>query len=196
MKIHIMCAYGGEPALIGLGLSYGLTTPYAYWDDVPEETKQRLYKIAEKLCVRDGGENKFLRQIIYYWSVEAPRFWWCEADTYKVATVAQSASTMHTIMHRELTQDDFEYGISPAYLDYLNSVIAEYRASRDEELFLELKNGLPEGFLQRRIWSLSLANMKNIYHQRRHHRLPQWQQVCQAFVEETPIWLRGIYGEN
>lgn len=36
MKIHIMCAYGGEPALIGLGLSYGLTTPYAYWDDVPD----------------------------------------------------------------------------------------------------------------------------------------------------------------
>ena len=196
MKIHIMCAYGGEPALIGLGLSYGLTTPYAYWDDVPEETKQRLYKIAEKLCVRDGGENKFLRQVIYYWSVEAPRFWWCEADTYKVATVAQSASTMHTIMHRELTQDDFEYVISPAYLDYLNSVIAEYRASRDEELFLELKNGLPEGFLQRRVWSLSLANMKNIYAQRKNHRLPQWHQVCQAFVEETPIWLRGIYGQD
>ena len=196
MKIHIMCAYGGEPALIGLGLSYGLTTPYAYWDDVPEETKQRLYKIAEKLCVRDGGENKFLRQVIYYWSVEAPRFWWCEADTYKVATVAQSASTMHTIMHRELTQDDFEYGISPAYLGYLNSVIAEYRASKDEELFLELKNGLPEGFLQRRVWSLSLANMKNIYAQRRHHRLPQWHLVCQAFVEETPPWLRGIYGQN
>ena len=196
MKIHIMCAYGGEPALIGLGLSYGLTTPYAYWDDVPEETKQRLYKIAEKLCVRDSGENKFLRQVIYYWSVEAPRFWWCEADTYKVATVAQSASTMHTIMHRELTQDDFEYGISPAYLDYLNSVIAEYRASKDEELFLELKNGLPEGFLQRRVWSLSLANMKNIYAQRKNHRLPQWHQVCQAFVEETPIWLRGIYGQD
>ena len=193
MKINLMCAYGGEPALMGLGLSYGLTTPYAYWDDVPEETKQRLYKIAEKLCVRDGGENKFLRQVIYYWSVEAPRFWWCEADTYKVATVAQSASTMHTIMHRELTQDDFEYGISPAYLDYLNSVIAEYRASRDEELFLELKNGLPEGFLQRRVWSLSLANMKNIYAQRKNHRLPQWHQVCQAFIEETPLWLRGIY---
>ena len=193
MKINLMCAYGGEPALMGLGLSYGLTTPYAYWDDVPEETKQRLYKIAEKLCSKDGGENKFLRQVIYYWSVEAPRFWWCEADTYKVATVAQSASTMHTIMHRELTQDDFETPIPIDHLYHLNRLIAEYKETKSEEAFLLLKNDLPEGFLQRRVWSLSLANMKNIYHQRRHHKLPQWHQVCQAFVEETPLWLRGIY---
>jgi hypothetical protein len=194
MKIYLLGAYGGDAALMGLGLSYGLTTPHDYWDDVPEETKQRLYKIAEKLCVRDGGENKFLRQLMYYWSVEGPRFWWCEADTYKVATVAQSASTMHTIMHRSLSQNDFEYGISPSHLEYLNGLIAEYKDKKDEKLFLRLKNDLPEGFLQRRIWSLSLANMKNIYAQRKSHRLPQWHQVCQVFVEETPVWLRGIYG--
>ena len=196
MKIELMHMQGIEPALIGVGLSYGLTSEHSFLRHVPEEKKNRIVQIAGNLAKKGGGEDKFLRQIICWWDVKAPRFWWCEADTYKVATTAQSESTMHTIMHRELTQDDFEYVISPAYLDYLNSVIAEYRASRDEELFLELKNGLPEGFLQRRVWSLSLANMKNIYAQRKNHRLPQWHQVCQAFVEETPLWLRGIYGEN
>ena len=196
MKIHLLEAHGLDSALLGLGLSYGLTTPYACWEDVPGETKQRLYKIAEKLCIRDGGENKFLRQVIYHWSVEGPRFWWCEADTYKISTVAQSASTMHTVMHRSLTQNDFEYSVRISYLDYLNEIIAEYKESKDEKLFLELKNALPEGFLQRRIWTLNLANMKNIYAQRRRHRLPQWQVVCQAFMEETPPWLRGIYGQD
>ena len=152
--------------------------------------------LMQRLAAGGSVHAKYRRMIVVYMDVVAPLYLWKEADTYKVATVAQSASTMHTIMHRELTQDDFEYGISPAYLDYLNSVIAEYRASKDEELFLELKNGLPEGFLQRRVWSLSLANMKNIYAQRRRHRLPQWQLVCQAFVEETPLWLRGIYGQD
>ena len=98
-------------------------------------------------------------------------------------------------MHRSLTQDDFEYGINPSYLDHLNGLITEYKEKKDEDIFLRLKNDLPEGFLQRRVWSLSLANMKNIYAQRKNHRLPQWHQVCQAFVEETPIWLRGIYHE-
>ena len=195
MKIHLLEAHGGKSALLGLGLSYGLTTPYEDWDGVPVETKLRLYKIAEKLCTRDGGENKFLRQMMYFWSVEAPRFWWAEADTYKVATVAQSSSTMHTIMHRELTQDDFEYDISLFQLDYLNRLIAKYKETKSEEAFLKLKNGLPEGFLQRRVWSLSLANMKNIYHQRKHHRLPQWHLVCQAFVDATPGFLQGIYDD-
>ena len=194
MKIHLLGAYGGDAALLGLGLSYGLTTPYDYWDDVPEETKQRLYKIAEKLCVRDGGENKFLRSMVYYWSVEAPRFWWCEADTYKISTVAQSSSTMHTIMNGKLTQEDFEYEIPMFTLGQLNGLIEGYKATKNQDAFLKLKNMLPEGFLQRRIWTLNLANMKNIYVQRRHHRLPQWQIVCQAFMEETPVWLRGIYG--
>lgn len=195
MKINLMNSSGLDCSLFGLGLSFALTLPYACWHDVPEETKRRLYEIAEKLCTRDGGENKFLRQCMYVWSVEAPRYWWIEADTYKVATVAQSASTMHTIMHRELTQEDFETPIPTDHLYHLNRLIAKYKETKSEEAFLKLKNDLPEGFLQRRVWSLSLANMKNIYHQRKRHRLPQWHLVCQAFVDATPGFLQGIYDD-
>jgi hypothetical protein len=35
--------------------------------------------------------------------------------------------------------------------------------------------------------------MKNIWRQRRSHRLPQWRQVCSAFAEATPEFLRGVY---
>ena len=195
MNIELIGAYGGDAALLGLGFSYGLTTTYETWNDVPEETKLRLYKIAEKLCSRDGGENKFLRQMMYFWSVEAPRYWWQEASTYKVATVEQSSSTMHTIMHGELVQENFETPIPIDHLNHLNRLITKYKETKSEETFLLLKNDLPEGFLQRRVWSLSLANMKNIYHQRKHHRLPQWHLVCQAFVDATPGFLQGIYDD-
>ena len=195
MKIDFLGTSGVDAALLGLGLSYGLTSEYSSMYYVPEETKKRLYQIAGKLARKGGGEDKFLRQIVYWWDVKAPRFWFAEADTYKVATTAQSESTMHTIMHRELTQEDFEYDISLFQLDYLNRLIAKYKETKSEEAFLKLKNGLPEGFLQRRVWSLSLANMKNIYHQRKRHRLPQWKLVCQAFVDATPGFLQGIYDE-
>ena len=196
MKIKLLHMQGIEPALIGVGLSYGLTSEYSYLHCMSEEKRNRLVQIAGNLAKKGGGEDKFLRQIICWWDVKAPRFWWCEADTYKVATTAQSESTMHTIMHRELTQEDFEYEIPVFLLGQLNELIEGYRETKDKNAFIKLKNMLPEGFLQRRVWSLSLANMKNIYAQRKNHRLPQWHQVCQAFVEETPIWLRGIYGEN
>lgn len=195
MKIDFLGTSGEDAALLGLGLSYGLTSEYSSMYYVPEETKKRLYQIAGKLACKGGGEDKFLRQIVYWWDVKAPRFWWCEADTYKVATTAQSESTMHTIMHRELTQEDFEYEIHPFLLGHLNGLIEGYRLMKNPEAFLKLKNLLPEGFLQRRIWTLSLANMRNIYHQRKRHRLPQWHLVCQAFVDATPSFLQGIYDD-
>ena len=193
MKIDFLGTSGVDAALLGLGLSYGLTSEYSSMYYVPEETKKRLYQIAGKLACKGGGEDKFLRQIVYWWDATFPRFLWQEVDQYRIGVTTQSESTIHTIMHRELTQDDFEYDISLFQLDYLNRLIAKYKETKSEEAFLKLKNGLPEGFLQRRVWSLSLANMKNIYAQRHRHRLPQWHLVCQAFVDATPGFLQGIY---
>lgn len=197
MKIELFDMYGIEPALFGIGLSHGLTSGYEDWFSLTSELRQRLYGVAENLCVKDGGHNKFLRQIEFWWDANLPRFLWQECDQYRIGVTTQSESTMHTIMHRPLTHDDFEFGrVDNRTLDELNQMIAEYKKTKDPELFLRVKCDLPEGFLQRRIWMLSLANMKNIYHQRRNHRLPQWKMICDAFVENTPMCLRGIYGQD
>lgn len=201
MKITLIERTDIKPALFGIGLSYGITSgktlgdifPHPFDSEADRELEKRLVKIASNLGKKGFGEDKFLRQIGYIWDVTAPRFWWSEADTYKLATVAQSESTMHTIMHRELVQEDFEAPIPEPYLEHLNSIIKEYRETQDKSDFLRLKNELPEGFLQRRIWSMNLANMKNIVKQRMHHRLPQWKIVCKAFIEETPDFLLTIY---
>ena len=193
MKIQCLKHTGVSESLLGLGLSYGFTSIYDKWEDVPEGEQTRITIIAQRLAGKGGGEDKFLRMVQYWWSVTAPRYWWSEADTYKVATVAQSESTMHTIMHRELTQKDFELPISHPYLYHLNLLIKKYKETRDLEFFFQLKNDLPEGFLQRRIWHLSLAQMLNIYRQRKSHRLQEWRQVCDAFVENTPAFLKGMY---
>ena len=193
MKIQFLKRSGVSECLLGLGLSYGLTSDYECWQDVPEPVQERVACVAKKLAGKGGGEDKFLRQCIYWWDVAAPRYWWSEADTYKVATTTQSSSTMHTLTHRELTQQDFERPISHPYLYHLNLLIKKYKETKDKELFLQLKNDLPEGFLQRRIWQLSLAQMLNIYKQRKNHRLPEWRQVCDAFVENTPYLFREMY---
>ena len=111
MEIRLMRAEGLSEALFGIGLSYGITSDYVCWDAVPFDKVERLKKTASVLCRKGGGEDKFLRQIMFWWDVTAPRYWWAEADTYKVATTAQSESTMHTIMKRPLEERDFEYSV-------------------------------------------------------------------------------------
>lgn len=65
-------------------------------------------ELCQKL-LRAGGDDdaKFMRMIHVQADVNAPLYWWKEFDTYKVATVANSESTMHTIAQREFTIDDF-----------------------------------------------------------------------------------------
>ena len=193
MEIHLMRMEGLPEALFGIGLSYGLTSGWSRPQELPDSEYGKLKEIAAKLCKAGAGEDKFLRQVVCWWDVTAPRYWWAEADTFKVGTVAQSESTMHTIMRRPLTNENFEAPVPYAVRNSLDRMWREYRDTKDQKLFFELKNALPEGFLQRRIWTLNLANMKNIHRQRRNHRLPQWHAVCDAFRDATPEFLRGMY---
>jgi len=78
-----------------------------------------LKKYLKKLYNKDGGHNKFLEMIYVWLDVIAPRYWWQEADTYRIST-KQSASTMHTLHKEEFTQNNFQYSIQPEYLNYLN----------------------------------------------------------------------------
>ena len=194
MEIKMLCSAGLSEALFGIGLSFGLTSGEPCWGALTDGMQERLKEIASRLCEKGAGEDKFLRQVQYWFDVRAPRYWWCEADTYKVGTTAQSESTMHRITGRPLTQEDFEEPVDFRVLMNLNGLIEQFNATKgDRKIFLKLKNALPEGYLQRRIWSVNLANMKNIYAQRVKHRLPQWHEVCKAFVKATPEFLRGMY---
>ena len=179
-------------ALLGIGLNFGLTSEARSWDEAGAQTQERIMKVAANLAVRGGGEDKFLRQVCYWYSVDAPRYLWQEISTYKVATVEQSESTMHSIMKTgRFEQSMFEYPVPESVLAALNAYLEDYRAAKSDETFFRLKNELPEGFLQRRVWSLSLAQMKNVYRQRHAHivqRCAQRQRLPLARLEHG-LWL-------
>jgi len=164
MKIEILREFGDQEALLGLSLSHGVSIA-------------RASEAALNLACRDGGHNKFLEAIYVWLDVTAPRFWWAEADTYRISS-KQSESTMHTISKHTLTQDDFEYNIDVSYLQCLNlSILAGVKIDH-------IKNALPEGFLQRRIWCMNYKTLRNIIHQRHNHRLPQWKYFCAEIMNQ------------
>jgi hypothetical protein len=149
---------------LGLSLSYGIKI-------------ERAEQVALKLYNKSGGHNKFLESIQVWLDVTAPRYWWQEADTYRVGTSKQSASTMHTLMKRPLTEADFVLDVPDMLLEYLNTLI-------HDKQFDIVKNLLPEGFLQRRIWNLNYMVIRNIVQQRRSHRLFEWKVFCQSLHQD------------
>jgi hypothetical protein len=64
--------------------------------------------LAQRLIKGGPVHSKFLRQIFISMDITAPLFLWKELDTYKVATAANSCSTMHTIQKHEIGLDNFE----------------------------------------------------------------------------------------
>ena len=190
---------GLESSLFGLGLNYMLTSAYDSWADVPAEEQERIRKVACRLAPKGGSEAKWLRAVYFSWSIRAPRFWWTEMDTYKVGTVAQSESTMRVLsMGRSFEPTDFEgHEVDSFVLARINILLDTLRSNpKATDLLVKIKSTLPESFLQRRIWSASLAVMQNVWRQRKAHRLPMWHKVCRAFEEATPGWLReAVYHE-
>lgn len=179
MKVVIVKESGYLDALFGLGLSYGLTSNYNSVMDM-HDTQHKLKQIAFNLYPKDRGHNKFLESICVWIDIDAPRFWWQEFDTYRIGVTKQSESTIHTITHRSLTQDDFEYDISEITLVQLN----QYIENKD---FVSLKNELPEGFLQRRIVCTNYKVLRHIIQQRRKHKLVQWKFFIDQIVEQCEL---------
>lgn len=158
MKIKILDIRGKDYAMIGLSLSYN--------------SEKSMEPVAERLKDKDNGENKFLEFIQIWLDITAPRFWWQQFDAYRMRT-EQSESTMHTILKKALTKDDFIEGVDEEIIKKLNQYIA-----RDE--FRKIKVNLPEGFLQRRIVCMSIKELRRMYHQRKTHRLVEWNEFCEA----------------
>lgn len=83
-----------------------------------------------KLCqtlIKGGTEHrKFLRMIGIWMNLWLPRCVWQEWDAYKIGMVSNSCSTIHTIMKKPLTLDDFYLGEEVKELLKKNEVQREY----------------------------------------------------------------------
>ena len=187
MKVEVLTfpSYGYNAALLGLGLSYGKTSDLSYSEFLAgartcPSPYNDMANVAEKLAHLGNGHNKFLRSIVTYLDITAPLYWWKQFDTYKVGTVTQSESTMHTLLKRPITRKSFEQGekMPLLWIWYLERL----RRKKD---FTRLNLFLPNSWLQRRIVTLNYEVINNIISQRYHHKLPEWQYFCERIWQDA-----------
>ena len=173
--------------------------PYESLDSIECDNKSHFIigeadmKLCKNLIKAGSPDRKFLRMIHVQADVTAPLYWWKEYDTYKVGTVANSCSTMHTIHKRDLTLDDFSYEhLIPVALDCLNETIKTINTARQFVVDMKLKEDwwqmiqlLPSSFNQMRTIDLNYENLLSIYRQRKGHKLDEWREFCQ-WIETLP----------
>lgn len=150
-------------------------------------------QLARRMVLAGADEGKFARQIFVSIDIEAPREWWIEFDTYKIATVANSCSTMHKIHSRDLTIDDFTaenfseetMELFQNIINRINKLRALYLETNDKRYWREMIDLLPQSYMQKRTVTLNYQNLRNMYFARRHHKLVEWHEFCEM-IEALP----------
>ena len=159
-------------------------------------------ELCRKLINAGGEHRKFLRQIMVSVDITAPLYWWKEFDTYKVGTTANSTSTMHKLASTPITLDCFETddfdpnfviytcdigdndvdytadALSETFIEHLERLRQKYNETKDKRYWKELVRWLPNGWLQTRTVTMNYENLRNMYHQREHHKLTEWHSFC------------------
>lgn len=141
-------------------------------------------RLMQKLIISGSEHRKFMRQIFVSVDITAPLYWWKEADTYKVGTVANSCSTMHKIHSKEFTLDDFSYNhLSDSALKILKKVIEElnknrklFNETKDKQYWWNMIQLLPTSYNQKRTITMNYENLLGMCSkgQRRFHKLDEW----------------------
>lgn len=146
-------------------------------------------KLAETLVKNGEPHCKFLRMIHVQVAITAPLYFWKEADTYKVGTVANSTSTMHRIANYPIKKDCFECPgmIMDTTIEYLESLRVSYNETKNKELWKNLIVNLPSGWFQTRMIDFNYSVIKRIYRDRKNHKLVEWHAFCD-WVETLPYF--------
>ena len=158
-------------------------------------------KLAQSLLKAGGEHSKFMRMIHVSVDTDMPRYWWSEADCYKFGS-KNSCSTMHKLLNNNkpitldmfvICEEDYDWWVDT--IGKLEKMRQEYKriqsTTKNNEamnrLLVRAKRMLPEGLLQLRTWDTNYAELRNMYFQRRNHRLKEeWIDTFCKWIESLP----------
>lgn len=190
--------YGLEESV--KGAKYSMATDL---DKITTEITKTTYRLASSPA--GSGHDNFLNGIIVQFDLTFSNKVWVEAERYHFLDFVSSQSTMHRITKFNLDEayneyvDDRIIKIMKEKVDYYNTQVAlkeKYikenkpdEATRISELlkklYLEILYSNPAGFTLTARMTTNYRCLRNIYKQRKNHRLPEWREFCK-WIEELP----------
>ena len=172
---------------------------------VTEQDKNRGLNLVKATKDGNTAHSQFLTGIRVNFDLTCSNKMWVEAERYRFLEFVSSQSTMHRITKFNLDEayneyvDDRIIKIMKEKVDYYNTQVAlkeKYikenkpaEATRISELlkklYLEILYSNPAGFTLTARMTTNYRCLRNIYKQRKNHRLPEWHEFCK-WIETLP----------
>jgi hypothetical protein len=151
-----------------------------------------------------GAHDQFLTGIRVSFDATFSNKVWVEAERYRFLEFVSSQSTMHRITKFDLTNQYNGY-VDPRIIEIMCEKVAQYNdlvdalknTPKEHEYKIRLLNNLitqkyleilysnPAGFMLTARLTTNYRCLKNIWRQRRNHRLPEWREFCK-WIETLP----------
>ena len=194
IKIENIDVYGFETAI------RGARNPMNSWHLMDScynngefEMGENDYDLLRRLTIAGPEHRKWNRMVTVTMDITAPLYFFKEWDTYKVATVANSCSTMHKIQAKEFTLDDFSHEHLEEYPRWLLSEVIkelnknreDFNETKDKDYWWQMIQLLPSSYNQKRTVHLNYETLGAMYRQRKHHKLDEWVEFCRV-IERLP----------
>ena len=180
-----------------------------------EKCTTEVTKTTKKLgsCNTGEGHDNFLKGIIVQFDLTMTPKMSVELERYHFIEFISSQSTMHRITKFDLDKCYIKY-VDKRCIDVIKEKVAQYTeliTKRDsyergciqwielndlaKEKYLEVLYSNPCGMTLTARMSTNYQQLKTMYQQRRHHRLPEWQAFCD-WCETLPHFMELCFSEN
>ena len=173
--------------------------------DITEKDLARCQNLVNATKTGNGAHAQFMTGIRVNFDLTFSNKAWVEAERYRFLEFVSSQSTMHRITKFNLDEayneyvDDRIIKIMKEKVDYYNTQVAlkekyvkenkPVEATRVSELlkklYLEILYSNPAGFTLTARMTTNYRCLRNIYKQRKNHRLPEWREFCK-WIETLP----------
>lgn len=194
MKIENVKVYDLEESIIASG--YPLRT-ITQMKEIEEKDLKRAEKLSVLSVKDNGAHGQFLTGIRVAFDLTFSNKAWVEAERYRFLEFVSSQSTMHRITKFDLDKQYNQY-VDPRVIDIMKEKVSEYNNMEDSpdkvEKYLEILYTNPAGFELTARMTTNYRCLKNIYKQRKDHRLPEWREFCK-WVETLPYAKELILSE-
>lgn len=196
MRISNVKIYDLEESIIASG--YAMRTK-AEMRPVEEKDIKRCHNLSAASDSGNGAHGQFLTGIRVSFDLCLSVKAWTEAERYRFLEFVTSQSTMHRITKFNLDEQYNQY-VDSRVIDIMKEKVNEYNllVERKENMvhhdhieqeleklnediknkYLEILYTNPNGFELTARMTTNYRCLKNIYIQRKNHRLPEWREVC------------------
>lgn len=197
MRVSNVNVDGLAESIIASGYAMRTETGMREITDKDIERCQKLTIAGDK----EGGHDQFLSGILVSFDLTFSNKAWVEAERYRFLTFVTSQSTMHRITKFNLDEQYNEY-VDKRVIEIMKEKVYEYNKMKEaniseeelKEKYLEILYTNPAGFELTARLTTNYRCLRNIYRQRKNHRLPEWKEFCK-WIETLPMAEEFLIGE-